>query len=347
MVAPVTGPFTKVRGIGSPHSKSQTIYKQKKPIDRPLPYVLTNLDNTLNTRNGFYIAEGECFGTIVCPNYQGAYQYAINDCASKLRSKVSDSALWAVNLAEYRQSVDLIYHNLVHLSRWARAILKRDPSALLFAGRGSGLSPIKDLSKTAADLWLMWSFGAKPLMQDIFSAIDILQTPIKASTISARRSYGVAFTSGPTSGSIYTNYVVTGTDFCSMGCQVTISNPNLYLANNLGLANPALVAWELIPFSFVVDWFASVGQFLENGSAWLGLTVTNPYTSYGRRAAVVKNDKNIFDSPQNWHSNANVCWMTRRTSILESAIVVRPQKLPGWQRAANAAAVLVQLLQRR
>lgn len=34
----------------------------------------------------------------------------------------------------------------------------------------------------------------------------------------------------------------------------------------LGFSSPALVAWELVPFSFVVDWFIPVGAYLENAS---------------------------------------------------------------------------------
>ncbi len=350
MVAPVTGPFLKTSGsAGSPVYRSQRIWRQAKPITLPLPYEGYGHRNTLNTRPGYYASQSEMFGTFI-PNTQAGYQFAINDCASKLRSKVSDGALWAVNLAEQKQSVQMITERLLQLSRLARAILKRDERLLITAlGRNTrgGLS-WRNLTKGAADLWLEFSFGWKPLVQDIYSAIDVLQQPIKATTVSARKTYGAARTSGSqgVAGQFFTWKQYTGTDFCQMGCQVTINNPNLYLANNLGLANPALVIWELVPFSFVVDWFVSVGQFLESGTAWLGLTVTNPYTSYGSKGVFFKQDGNPFDSPQVWSSAANAFWMTRRTSILESAIIVRPQKIWGWQRAANAAAVLTQLLHR-
>lgn len=38
----------------------------------------------------------------------------------------------------------------------------------------------------------------------------------------------------------------------------------------LGLTNPALIAWELVPFSFVVDWMLPVGSWLESLDAMLG-----------------------------------------------------------------------------
>lgn len=35
-------------------------------------------------------------------------------------------------------------------------------------------------------------------------------------------------------------------------------------ARQLGLVDPATVVWELIPYSFVVDWFLPIGSYLEN-----------------------------------------------------------------------------------
>jgi hypothetical protein len=36
---------------------------------------------------------------------------------------------------------------------------------------------------------------------------------------------------------------------------------------NLGLTDPLSVAWELIPYSFVVDWFVPIGTYLDNLNA--------------------------------------------------------------------------------
>jgi hypothetical protein len=46
-----------------------------------------------------------------------------------------------------------------------------------------------------------------------------------------------------------------------------------------GISNPALVAWELVPFSFVADWFVPVGDWLKQLDALLGLTVEGTCTS--------------------------------------------------------------------
>jgi hypothetical protein len=53
------------------------------------------------------------------------------------------------------------------------------------------------------------------------------------------------------------------------------------ILHQIGLINPAEVAWALVPFSFVVDWVLPIGNVLEALSARLGLTFVDGY--YGLR----------------------------------------------------------------
>lgn len=52
-----------------------------------------------------------------------------------------------------------------------------------------------------------------------------------------------------------------------------ITNHNLLLANQLGFVNPALTAWQLLPFSFAVDWFANIGQVLGSLTDFVGIEI--------------------------------------------------------------------------
>lgn len=61
-------------------------------------------------------------------------------------------------------------------------------------------------------------------------------------------------------------------------------------ANQFGLVNPLTLGWELIPYSFVVDWAMPIGNFLEGLTAGVGLTFHSAYSSttiegsvFGRR----------------------------------------------------------------
>jgi hypothetical protein len=51
-----------------------------------------------------------------------------------------------------------------------------------------------------------------------------------------------------------------------------LDDSTLYRLNQLELINPAEIAWELLPYSFVVDWFLPVGNVLSAWSATWGLS---------------------------------------------------------------------------
>jgi len=64
-----------------------------------------------------------------------------------------------------------------------------------------------------------------------------------------------------------------------------VDNPTLARLNSLGLINPLTVAWERMPWSFVVDWFIPVSTFLQALSATIGLdffTGSVTYRTFGK-----------------------------------------------------------------
>lgn len=49
---------------------------------------------------------------------------------------------------------------------------------------------------------------------------------------------------------------------------------------NVGLENPFVIAWDLLPFSFVIDWILPIGNFIKAWSSRIGLSFKNGYRSY-------------------------------------------------------------------
>lgn len=70
---------------------------------------------------------------------------------------------------------------------------------------------------------------------------------------------------------------------CKISTLVRVSDPNLWLANQLGFVNPVVIAWDLVPFSFVVDWFVNVNEFLNSYTDMWGLSFEMPCTSFSIR----------------------------------------------------------------
>lgn len=61
--------------------------------------------------------------------------------------------------------------------------------------------------------------------------------------------------------------------------EANITNPWLHTASSSGLINPLSIAWEVVPFSFVLDWFIPIGATLQAITASVGLTFNAGWSS--------------------------------------------------------------------
>jgi hypothetical protein len=264
----------------------------------------------------------------------------------KLKDGVSSHSEMGVGLGEFGQSCGMAGKRAGELIGLANDLRKFDFVGAANRLRMSVVPKGVSKSKSFGSNWLEYSFGWKPLIQDIYSAVDVLQNPIKSlrpsgsatGTVSHREVVG-SKTNWMTTG--YSEKVYNWTFSAKMGCEVTINNPNLFLANNLGLINPMTVVWELIPFSFVIDWVANVGQVLQSGTDFLGLTVSNGWNTFYERGSVFEDQRNPF-----WVTQINQRWgtgakMSRNLGLIYPELHARPWKIPGWPRFANAIGVLL------
>ena len=69
------------------------------------------------------------------------------------------------------------------------------------------------------------------------------------------------------------------TAFVGIRGNTRVTNQNAYLANRVGMINPATVAWELVPFSFAIDWFLPVTSFLDSYTDQVGWSVDRLHIS--------------------------------------------------------------------
>lgn len=119
---------------------------------------------------------------------------------------------------------------------------------------------VKDVGSVILEVRYGWA----PLMQDMKGALDVLSKPLPDKPLKVVKTTQYADRQYAPDVAHYSERVtIKGT--------IRISNPNLDLANRLGLVNPASVLWEAVPFSFLVDWFLPVGDFLRSFTDFLGL----------------------------------------------------------------------------
>jgi hypothetical protein len=122
-------------------------------------------------------------------------------------------------------------------------------------------------------------YGWKPLLDDVYGAAEtiarergdrpLINTIRK--TASVKRNHE-AFSNNAGAGYTMTSSSRSAVNaMCSIAITYEVRNDALRLASSIGLTDPALLAWELLPYSFVVDWFLPVGGWLERANATSGL----------------------------------------------------------------------------
>lgn len=280
MVAPVRGPFYKVREEGNPptYYKHQEIWLQGAPFDRPLPY-----SSVIRKVSG---PAGVSVHQYAPPDVGSDLLHASNAAYGRLKSKVSDRAELGAGLAEISDSYSMIRTRATQMFQVARDIKKgrfgdaADKLGLTRTPKGVSRK------KQFAGNFLEYSFGWAPLIGDIGSAVNVLQNPIASPTPKGSASVPVrrtlareSWTRTPPGMIKYQrNASLSGSVTCKQGAMIRVANPNLWLANQMGFVNPLSVAWELVPFSFVVDWFTNVGEVVSSMSDFVGLEVENPWT---------------------------------------------------------------------
>jgi len=170
------------------------------------------------------------------------------------------------------ETVDMISDNVIALANSYRSLRRGD---FRRAARFLKVHPRNPVSKDIAGRWLELQYGWLPLLSDVYNLCE------DKPTISGwKRVHRVVDRSIPEYVSMETDaiaYTVTRCELhnrCTVGAFLTVKDSAVRRGSEYGLTNPALLAWEAIPFSFVVDWFLPVGSYLEALTALEGLEVS-------------------------------------------------------------------------
>lgn len=194
----------------------------------------------------------------------------------------------AVNLAERKEAFSMMLNRFIRLGNAARAFRQFHfgAAARLLGTPVPSLAQRKrwETSRQWGSSWLEWHFGWSPLMGDIYSAIQILDATFPwadvIETSGWNLDYDISRTNGPIVGSGFERDTFRGMAYCRMSSSVEISDLTLVRANQLGLINPTSLGWELIPFSFLADWFGTIGLWLGQFTDFCGLNLRRPQHVY-------------------------------------------------------------------
>lgn len=218
--------------------------------------------------------------------------FSLPDTAMRLRlySKFKDKAYsqfnMGENLAESKKTLTLIKdiialvrHPLREFAYAVKAFKRRNPKKSI----GRGL--LRDLAQAN----LIFQYGIRPLMMDLYSACELLRKPYPVSKIRVKCAgiFQRPYTSGYPSQEGYYVERISSTVTYSAGAEAVMSNPFMFMLEAAGLVNPAAIAWELTPFSFVFDWFLPIGKWISSASDFAGVQLKNCYiTTFSKTTGV-------------------------------------------------------------
>lgn len=265
-------PFTTHRGVTAFHPavySSKRIYRRARLVFTPTwnPYVTTVMMGTQTANKYGTMGIGFSEAGPFVPSFS-ANDYLV------LQSRLANVARghqfnMGVSLGEGRETMTMVVKSLARIHGAIKAV-KRGRfdlacRALGAAPRGSHASRrVRSLQQSdISSAWLELQYGWMPLYQDIHESVraySALTNPARKSRITATMSSPFVKRWSP-SGAQYFTRDMSGKVSRKIVAELT---ENLSSARSLGLADPLSVAWELVPFSFVADWFIPIGTYLDN-----------------------------------------------------------------------------------
>lgn len=189
------------------------------------------------------------------------YYYPVSECMDDLLSRIKgfDFNL-GVELGQLGQTVSLLAGNLGKLGRAALALKRGDfATAARCLGASSRVSRLK--ASDISGRWLELQYGWLPLISSCFDAAkafhELTEGPRKVLFRSSkRRKVVINLSTSPSTSSLYVEGYMRTAILYEM-------YEELLFGRQLGMEDPASVAWELTPWSFVVDWFVPFGRYLS------------------------------------------------------------------------------------
>lgn len=251
-------------------------------------------------------------------------------------------------IAEINDSFEMVYRRVMQLVNAYRHLRRGNIGG---AARALRVRPPETRTRwtrprDASSLWLELWFGWLPAIQDIWGALQILEYHFQDRPISGSASATIPFRKVDRTS---INWVWNGSFKTSikMGAKRRITNPNLYLLSQLGLTNPAGVVWEVIPFSFLVDWFLNVGDVIRNTSSDIGVQYVDAYTTTFTRTTSMEHSREWVDGRGGRRVRNHLYAVTRDPALVKPTPWVYFGSIHLSQtRAATAISLLVQLFTR-
>lgn len=371
---PFSGPFvqTETRAIPGGYNIRRERYRQKVPYVDRLPYLFGYETNQNYPKPGDW--------NFTTSSFPGKWPTSATfpSCYAKAYGKFIEQAKQsvnlAVNIAERKQAVDMIAKRSMQMLTFARhlrafrfgeaastlgiTVLKTKKSRRTTKLQTtSGWLKLKHATKSFGNNYLEFHFGWEPLIKDIGDSVEILHDD---PFLDLKKSIKVSASEtqvqpAPPNPNLY--YDITNAWWpkatVKLMATVKVTDPNIFRLNQMGFVNPAVVLWELVPFSFVVDWFANVGQVLSAYTDTAGFALENAaVTVYAKykdityrkgRVPLYGSSPTIAVIPV---YGKEAIYVRRTQGITAPKLTFKPVKWPSVTRGLTSVSLLAQFLRK-
>lgn len=280
-------------GAGSQFYRTQNVYKTTPGTRRTeTPYQgrlsLYSDASKQNASNGASVPYPSCDSSSnqdpigrLNNDYYGLIPLATNKARSRFIDAMKENREASIGaaLAEFNKSLGMIGGRMSQLLSFTRALKRGD---IRGANRALAIPKgYRPKQKSFAGAYLEYSFGWAPLLGDVHDGMEVISSPLPSNGRVRVTGSSVRFqplTESYRNSLTYpTVFTLSGTfvAVCGLRGDTKLVNPNLELLASLGLVNPLSVAWELVPFSFLVDYVVGVGDFLNSFSDEVGWKISN------------------------------------------------------------------------
>lgn len=201
----------------------------------------------------------------------------------KFNEKLADRKVDVLTaLGEAKSSISMVSSALSDLMSGYKALRKGKIGVLRKLFKKGALSkPVSRhwRNKTVENRYLEYTYGWSPMIGDIVTAFKELsdQKPLpQVMKVSHSTKLRCDFPS---------NYTGRGYRIMKTNCYFAVRSEKVRRSAEWNLINnPLLTAWELVPYSFVVDWFIPIGDTIGQFSAADGLDFISGTTTQHTRA---------------------------------------------------------------
>jgi len=265
-------------GMGENRITSDSPMIMHDYYDNPTDHLTSNYDiHRTKYLSSYYVPYSTSIANVV--DGENAIDEAITTALNSLKGQ---SSTWGADLGESKSAIEDLAKNTItgynFINNMRKGNFRGAADALGISRRSFEHS--SNRGRALANAWLSFSYGWVPLATSIYDEQKTISDIVNRNSNNVEGN-GTGHASGSVDGPYFGDIRLKGEWTTSARCtlKATIANAGLFNLNKFGVTNPAAIAWELVPFSFCVDWFIPIGNTLSAITGGEGLDFHGGYFS--------------------------------------------------------------------